>query len=213
LTVVYSVVFRDPISYEMLDGYIGYVRIANFDVGSADSFIAAVNSLIEQGAVSFVYDVRSNPGGRVNEISQILDFLLPEGDIFVSVNRSGVEHVTTSDADMIDLPAVVLVNSTSFSGAEFFAAMLYEFEYAYTVGEPTTGKNRMQSTIPLELGGAVVLSTGEYLTRNRVSLFDVGGFTPDFVIPLTDEEYNYAFEHGPNAEIDPQLAKAIYLLS
>jgi len=213
LTVLYSIVFIDPVSYEMLDGYIGYVQLRNFDVGSADRFILAVSNLIEQGAVAFVYDVRSNNGGRVNEITKILDFLLPEGDIFVSINRTGVENVTVSDEHTIDLPAVVLVNSNSFSGAEFFAAMLSEFEYAYTVGEPTTGKNRMQSTIALDNGGAVVLSTGEYLTRNRVSLFDTGGFTPDFVIPLTSEEYREALTYGPDVSIDPQLEKAIYLLT
>ena len=213
LTVLYSIVFIDPVSYEMLDGYIGYVQLRNFDVGSADRFILAVSNLIEQGAVAFVYDVRSNNGGRVNEITKILDFLLPDGDIFVSINRTGVENVTVSDEHTIDLPAVVLVNSNSFSGAEFFAAMLSEFEYAYTVGEPTTGKNRMQSTIALDNGGAVVLSTGEYLTRNRVSLFDTGGFTPDFVIPLTSEEYREALTYGPDVSIDPQLEKAIYLLT
>ncbi|MCL2221693.1 MAG: S41 family peptidase [Oscillospiraceae bacterium] len=213
MTVIYSIVFIDPVSYEMLEGYIGYVQLRNFDVGSADSFIIAVNNLIEQGAVAFIFDVRSNNGGRVNEITQILDFLLPEGDIFISINRTGVENITVSDEYMIDLPAVVLVNSNSFSGAEFFAAMLSEFEYAYTVGEPTTGKNRMQTTIALDNGGAVVLSTGEYLTRNRVSLFDVGGFTPDFIIPLTAEQYRDALTLGPDAGIDPQLEKAIYLLT
>jgi len=212
LIVLYSIVFIDPVSYEMLDGYIGYVQLRNFDSGSADRFITAVNNLIAQGAVAFIYDVRSNNGGRVNEITQILDFLLPEGDIFISVNRSGVENVTVSDEYMIDLPAVVLVNSNSFSAAEFFAAMLSEFEYAYTVGEPTTGKSRMQTTIALDTGGALVLSTGEYLTRNRVSLFDAGGFTPDFIIPLTAEEYREALALGPDVSIDPQLEKAIYLL-
>lgn len=213
MAVLFGVVFTDPVSYEMLDGYIGYVRLVNFDSGAADRFIYAVYTLIDQGAVSFIYDVRSNNGGRVDEITRILDFLLPEGDIFVSINRSGIENVISSDEYMIDLPAVVLVNSFSFSGAEFFAAMLSEFEYAYTVGEPTTGKNRLQSTIPLASGGAVVLSTGEYLTRNRVSLFEVGGFTPDFIIELTDEQYSMALEQGPDADIDPQLEKAIYLLT
>ena len=212
VSVLFDEVFRDPVSYEMLYGYIGYVRLANFDERSAERFIAAVNYLIEQGAVAFIYDVRSNPGGRVGEITQILDFLLPEGEIFISVNRGGTENITTSDEYMIDLPAVVLVNQFSFSGAEFFAAMLSEFEYAYTVGEQTTGKNRMQSTIRLVHGGAIVLSTGEYLTRNRVSLFDVGGFTPDFIIELTDEQYADALASGPDVYIDPQLEKAIYLL-
>jgi len=213
LTVVYSVVFTDPVSYEMLDGHIGYIILRNFEAGAADGFISAANTLIEQGASAFIFDVRSNNGGRVNEMTQILDFLLPEGEIFISVNRSGVEQITRSDPDTIELPAVVLVNSFSYSGAEYFAAMLSEYEYAVTVGEQTTGKNRMQTTIPLSNGGAVHISTGEYLTKNRVSLFEIGGFTPDHIIPLDENEFELFRRGELDKSSDPQLMKAVRLLS
>jgi len=212
LTVLYDIVFTDPISFKMLDNNIGYVMLRNFEAGAGSSFIAAVNTLIDQGAVAFIYDVRSNNGGRVGEMTEILDFLLPEGEIFISVNRSGDEQITRSDADFIDIPAVVLVNSYSYSGAEYFAAMLSEYEYAYTVGEQTTGKNRMQTTIPLSNGGAVHISTGQYLTKNRISLYDTGGFTPDFEISLTDDDL-YLFIRGElAADSDLQLQKALSLL-
>jgi len=212
LTVLYDIVFTDPISFKMLDNNIGYVTLRNFEAGAGSGFISAVKTLIDQGAVAFIYDVRSNNGGRVGEMTEILDFLLPEGEIFISVNRSGDEQITRSDADFIDIPAVVLVNSYSYSGAEYFAAMLSEYEYAYTVGEQTTGKNRMQTTIPLSNGGAVHISTGQYLTKNRVSLYDTGGFTPDYIIPLPDDEL-YLLSRGELAhDSDPQLQKALSLL-
>jgi carboxyl-terminal processing protease len=212
LTVTYNLVFVDPVAYEMLSGNIGYVSIRNFDTGAADGFITAVNDLIEQGAAAFIYDVRSNNGGKVTEMTRILDFLLPEGVIFISVSRSGNEQIIMSDAASLDKPAVVLVNVHSYSGAEYFAAILSEYEYAYTVGEQTTGKNRMQTTIRLSSGSAVHLSTGEYLTKNRVSLFETDGFTPEYLISLTDEEY-VLFRNGVlNEATDPQLAKAISLL-
>jgi len=213
LTVVYRVVFVDPVSYKMLDGNIGYVSVRNFDVGAANGFISAVEYLMSQGAVGFIYDVRSNPGGRLDEMSAILDFLLPEGIIFISVSTSGDEQTIMSDGNYIDMPAVVLVNSHSFSAAEYFAALLTEYYYAYTVGEQTTGKNRLQNTIPLPCGGAVVLSTGEYLTKNRVSLYDEGGYTPLHIIELTDEEY-LLFRRGElEFEDDPQLQLALSLLT
>jgi len=212
LTVVYSLVFTDPVTFIMLDGNIGYVQLKNFEEGAGERFISAVNSLKEHGAVAFIYDVRSNPGGRVNEVTKILDFLLPEGEIFFSVDRTGNENIIMSDSSFIDLPAVVLVNSFSYSGAEFFAAMLDEYEYASTVGEQTTGKNRMQTMINLSNGGAVNLSTGHYLTKNRVSLFDIGGYTPQFIVTLSDEQTTLFNRGELPPEKDPQLQKALLLL-
>jgi len=213
LTVIYSIVFTDPVSYKMLNGNIGYLILKNFEEGAADRFIHAVNELIGQGAQAIIYDVRSNPGGRVGEVTRILDFLLPEGEIFIAVDRSGIENITTSDASFIDLPAVAIVNSFSYSGAEFFAAMLDEYDYAFTVGEQTTGKNRMQTTIPMTNGGAVHISTGHYLTKNRVSLYDIGGFTPQHLIDMTDEEQTLFFRGELEADEDPQILKALSLLS
>jgi len=212
ITVLYSIVFTNPVTFEMLEGNIGYVILRNFEEDAGNRFIGAVNELIEMGAVAFIYDVRNNNGGRVTEVTQILDFLLPEGEIFISVDRSGIERITRSDEDFINLPAAVLVNERSYSGAEFFAAMLYEYNYAVTIGEQTTGKNRMQTTIPLDNGGAIHLSTGHYLTKNRISLYDVGGFTPEIVIVMTDEE-SELFNRGElERTSDPQFTRALTIL-
>jgi len=211
-TVLYSIVFTNPVSFEMLPGNIGYIRLRNFEQGAGESFIDAVNALINMGAVGFIYDVRNNNGGRVTEVTQILNFLLPEGEIFIAVDRSGVENITWSDDDWLDMPAVVLVNRYSFSGAEFFAAMLCEYDYAETIGEQTTGKNRMQTTIPLSNGGAVHISTGHYLTKNRISLFDTGGYTPRHIIDLTDDEMLLFMRGELEWTLDPQFIKALSLL-
>ncbi|MCL2819858.1 MAG: S41 family peptidase [Oscillospiraceae bacterium] len=212
LKVEYSIVFTDPVNFEMLDGNIGYIKLRNFEEGASSRFIAAVTELIDKGAVAFIYDVRSNNGGRVGEVTAILDFLLPEGEIFISVDRSEEENITYSDDKFTDFPAVVLVNVYSFSGAEYFAAMLSEYDYAPSVGEQTTGKNRMQTTIPLSNGGAVHISTGHYLTKNRVSLFDIGGFTPEYVIEMTDDERKLYYRGELSGDLDRQLKKALSLL-
>ena len=212
ITVVYSYVFNDPVEFELIGDEIGYVSLSNFDAGSADSFISAVQTLIEQGAEGFIFDVRSNGGGRVTEMTRILDFLLPEGEIFVTVDRSGREESIYSDAKMIDKPAVVLVNSNSFSAAEYFAATLREYGYAEIVGEHTTGKSRMQNNFVFPWGGALHISTSEYLTRNRVRLHDVGGLEPDHTVPLSDEEYMLFVTGRLDKDDDPQLQQALLLL-
>ena len=211
----YSMVFTDPISYKRLESSpdIGYVMIENFDWGVSVSFMDAVDELIESGVSAFIFDVRFNGGGRVDELTEILDYLLPSGEIFVAVDKSGREYITYSDDFSTPFPAVVLVNGYSYSAAEYFAVMLGEYGYAQTVGEPTTGKNRSQVTIELPNKGALHISSGEYLTKNRVSLYDTGGMIPDYEVAL-DEESSYLLYYNELAEKDdPQLIKAIELLS
>ena len=213
LTVSYEVIFTDPVSSEMLDNDIGYIYIANFERGSADSFIEAAGLLLEQGARAFVFDVRSNGGGRVNEMTRILDYLLPEGDIFISVDKSGQEDIIRSDPDMVDIPAVVITNRYSFSAAEYFAATLREYGYAEIVGEQTTGKSRSQITVTMPGGGALHISANQYLTKDRVSLFDAGGLSPDYPVELTDEEFGMFMAGVLPIESDLQLLQALELLN
>ena len=212
ITVVYDLVFSDPISFEMLDGDIGYIAIANFEGESAKGFIAAIEELLDEGARAFIYDVRNNGGGMVNEMTRMLDYLLPEGEIFVSVDKSGTQSVTMSDAQMLDLPAVVLVDRYSFSAAEYFAATLREYDYAEIVGEQTTGKSRSQSTVLMPSGGALHISTGQYFTKNRVALYDVGGLVPDHLHSLQDKDFGLFIRGNLAKEDDTQLQLALSVI-
>lgn len=212
IDAAYSIVYVDPVSFEMLDGDIGYIILANFNESASARFIAAADALIAQGARGFVFDFRGNPGGWVTEVTAILDYLLPEGEIFVTVDRGGNEAVTMSDGNFIDMPAVVMVDRYSFSGAEYVAALLREYDYAQVVGEQTTGKSRMQTHIVLPGGGAVNLSIAEYLTKNRVSLHDAGGLKPDHEVILSDEDMSLLYSGILDVGDDPQLLKAIEVL-
>lgn len=212
LAVVYGYIFTNPISYDMLDGNIGYISISNFDQGASDSFISAVDELIGQSAYALIIDVRDNGGGRVVEMTGMLDYLLPEGEIFISIDRNGVETTTQSDTEMVDIPVVVLVDRFSFSAAEYFAATLSEYGYATIVGEQTSGKSRMQGTYNMPGGGALHISTDQYLTKNRVSLHDAGGLTPDYTVILTEDEYELFLSGKLEKTADPQIQKAIDLL-
>ena len=212
ISVAYNYIYVDPVAFELLDGGVGYIVIANFDYGVGDSFIAAIDALLEQGAQGMIFDVRSNNGGRVVEMTKMLDYLLPEGDIFISVNKQGVEDITRSDSSMVKIPAVTIVDANSYSAAEYFSAMLREYDYAQVVGERTTGKNRMQQTFPLSNGGALHISISQYLTKNRVSLYDAGGLAPDYEVVLSEEEYARLVSGNLPHEDDPQLQAAIELL-
>lgn len=195
--LVMEIIYTNPVSFEMLEGNVGYIRLENFDETCAEQGITAVDTLIEQGTKALVFDVRNNGGGFVTEMCDLLDYLLPEGEIFVFVDHEGNETVTESDGESIDLPMAVLVNENSYSAAEFFAAALQEYEVATVVGAPTTGKNRSQTNLILVDGSAVHISSKRYLTPDRVDLTEQGGIIPDIQI-----------EYGEN---DSQLAAALEL--
>ena len=196
---------------EMLEDGIGLVKINNFDTRCAEETISAIEKLRTEGAKKLILDVRNNPGGFADELVKLLDYLLPEGDLFRSVSFDGKEQVDTSDENFLDMPMAVLVNGDSYSAAEFFAAALQEYEAAVVVGEPTVGKGYYQQTIPLGDGSAVALSTGKYFTPKGNSLAGKG-ITPTVRVDV-DEETAAAIYYGTSKPAeDPQLQAAIKAL-
>ena len=198
-------------SHEMLENNIGLVTILNFDGRCAEETIAAIQTLVENGAEKLIFDVRYNPGGFADEMVKVLDYLLPEGDLFRTVSYDGVEHVDTSDAGCLELPMAVLVNNGSYSAAEFFAAALRDYDAAVIVGEQTSGKGFYQNSFQLVDGSAVSLSVGKYFTPAGNSLEGVG-ITPDRVVALTEEADNDLYYGLLAHEEDAQLREAIKLL-
>lgn len=197
---------------ELLDGSIGYVKIDNFDERSAAETIAFVKDLIGQGAEALLFDVRFNPGGYADELVKVLDYLLPEGDLFRSVDYAGREEVDTSDASCVELPMAVLVNEDSYSAAEFFAAALQEYEWATIVGSQTYGKGNFQTAFYLSDGSMANLSIGKYYTPGGKSLSETG-VTPDVVVDLDDEQYALLYYNALEQADDPQFQAAIDTLT
>lgn len=200
-TVDCRLIYDNPVSYEMINGNVGYIKISNFESGAADGAIAAIESLLGSGAQYFVFDVRTNPGGLLSELTTLLDYLLPGVDIFVSVDKSGEETVITSNNVCLDMDMCVLVNADSYSAAEFFAAALQEYGWATIVGEHTTGKGRSQQTFELSDGSALHLSTAKYLTPNRVDLSEQGGVAPDIEVSLTG---------NTDSQLDAAVSQLLY---
>ena len=199
VTVACEIIYKNPVSSRLLDGNIGYIKISNFEAGSSENTKKAIEQLLQTGATSFIFDVRNNPGGLLTELVDLLDYILPEGDLFISVDKSGKETVQTSDKVSLKNKMIVLVNGNSYSAAEFFAAALQEYNWATVVGEQTTGKARSQITLELSDGSAVHISTHKYLTPNRVDLAEAGGVTPDIAVAQDDEKTDKQLETAINA--------------
>ena len=198
--------------YEMLDGQIGYIRIANFDSRCAEETNAAMDELIAQGAKALIFDVRYNGGGYKDELVKVLDKILPEGILFQSEDYKGTKQTDRSDESSIELPMAVLVNQDSYSAAEFFAAAIQEYDWGTIVGTKTVGKGNFQTAFTLSDGSMLNLSIGKYYTPQGRSLTDTG-VTPDIELALSDEnEAKLSYGRLEKAD-DAQLQAAIRVIT
>lgn len=211
LTVTRAYIQTPVAEGEMLEGNIGLVRIDSFHSRCASESITAIEELLSQGAEAIIFDVRFNPGGYKDEMVDLLNYLLPEGDLFLSEDYQGRTSVDTSDAACLEIPMAVLVNADSYSAAEFFAAALREYDWAIVVGEQTVGKGYFQYTYKLDDGSAVALSVGRYRTPKGVSLAGVG-ITPDVEVDLDEERLALLYYGNLETADDPQLQAAIKAL-
>lgn len=165
----------------------GYVQIKNFEAGTGQDAIDAIEHLLDQGAVSLVLDVRNNPGGLAGEIQTLLDYLLPSCDLFYIADNAGNRTAFKSDSMCIQLPICVLINKSTFAEAEVFAACLQDYGWATILGENTDGMTRMQQTFILSDGSAVRLSTKAYITSKGVDIYSNGGVVPEMIVHNADE--------------------------
>lgn len=205
-------ILTEVVTYQMLDNSIGLIAISNFDARCADETIAAIEDLRGQGAQALIFDVRNNPGGYATELVKVLDYLLPEGDLFRTVDYAGHETVDKSDASYLDMPMAVVCNEDSYSAAEFFPAAIQEYGAGTIVGMPTCGKGYFQYTYELSDGSAVGLSAGKYFTPSGKSLIGTG-IQPDVVVEVDDETRAKIAYGTLEAKDDPQIQAAVDILT
>lgn len=207
-TITRSHFEQQTVSYKLCetDNTIGYVRIHSFDIATTEQFKSAVYELLDAGVESFIFDVRSNPGGTLDSVSKILDYILPAGPIIRMVGKDGETEILKSDASEISARMVVLANSSSASAAELFTSALMDYNKATFIGTKTYGKGTVQSTFKLSDGSGIRISTQYYLPPFSAS-FDGTGIEPDIFVELSEESLaNY---YVLSEAEDEQLAFAI----
>ena len=211
LTITRANIETQVAACELLEGDIGYIRINNFDVRCARETIACIDQMRSEGAKALLFDVRFNGGGLKDEMVKVLDYLLPEGVLFRSVDYAGEEEVDYSDKRCVEMPMAVLVNLDSYSAAEFFAAALQEYGWATVVGEQTYGKGNFQTGFELSDGSMLNISIGKYYTPEGKSLTGVG-ITPDIACELSEDDYANLYYGLLEKEDDVQMQKALDVL-
>jgi len=193
------------VSYKLLYSDVGYISISEFDNNTGKDFKAAVEELTSKGAVQFIFDVRNNTGGSLTTVVEVLDYLLPEGTLVTLKDKAGQENVYSSDKEELGKKFTVLINESTYSGGELFAAAIRDFKAAKLIGKTTYGKGYAQEVIPLS-EGALYLSTKLYYPPNGENYEGVG-VLPDEEVVLSSELEDRFYELTP--EEDPQLVAAL----
>lgn len=184
---------------KMLDNNIGYIAISQFEGVTLEQFNNAFDNLKEQGMQGLIIDVRGNPGGRLDTVTDILDRLLPEGLIVYMQDKNGKREEIRSDEECdLDVPCAVLVNGNSASASEVFSGALQDYGLAGIIGTQTFGKGIVQSIYKLDDGSAVKLTTQDYYTPNGNNIHGIG-ITPDEVVELDEDAYK---QDGTDTQLD-----------
>ena len=194
-----------------INGDIGYISVSEFDGVSAGQFRSAIDTLQERGMKKLIVDMRNNPGGDVNTVIDMTDYLLDQNQVIFSMeSKQGKERVFKStDNHKVDIPIVVLVNSNSASAAEIFTGALQDHGAATIVGTTTFGKGIVQSVFELDDGSALKITTERYFTPNGRNIHEQG-IEPDVVVELEGGN-DYALSSMKEEE-DNQLQKAMEIL-
>lgn len=197
------------VEYQLLEGYVGLIQIAEFSDLTPTQFESAVTELKSQGMTALVVDVRDNPGGVLDAVCDVLDQILPEGLLVYTEDKYGErEEYNASEESYLDVPLAVLVNGNSASASEVFAGAIKDYAYGTLIGTKTFGKGIVQSIIGLGDGSAAKVTIAKYFTPKGNYIHNVG-IEPDITL-----EYEYL--EPEDTEYDPmhdnQVQKALEVL-
>lgn len=151
------------VSSKMLGDGIGYVAVSQFDAVTSEQFKSNIESLKSQGMKKLIVDLRGNPGGLLDQVVDMLDYILPEGLVLYTEDKNGNrEEYYAKDPGELKIPMVVLVNENSASASEVFTATFKDFKWGKVVGKTTFGKGIVQNVLPLGDGTAIKITTQHY---------------------------------------------------
>ena len=186
----------------MLTEEIGYVGVTQFDIITSEQFKNALDEMEKRGIHRLVIDLRNNPGGILDVVVDMLDYVLPDGLLVYTADKQGKgSRYYSDDGHELDYQIVVLVNGNSASASEVFAGAIKDFEWGTIMGTRTFGKGIVQNVIPLGDNTAIKITTQHYYTPSGFDLHGKG-IEPDVVV-----EFNEDAVYGE--ESDNQLQKAI----
>jgi carboxyl-terminal processing protease len=197
VTVTRGVIDLEPVTHEVKDG-VGVITVNEFSRDVGNDVKAAIVAMRQKspGLSGLVLDLRSNPGGSLDEAVALSDIFLSKGDIVSQRGRIASENEYYRAEQMAQfrgdaaqgLPVVVLIDAGSASASEIVAGALQDQRRAVIMGERSFGKGSVQTMIGLDRTSAVKLTTARYFTPKGPSVQE-GGIEPDIRVPqLSDPD-------------------------
>jgi carboxyl-terminal processing protease len=165
-------------------GKVGYMRLGQFNANAEGDLRKAISSLEKKGAKSLVLDLRSNPGGLLDEAVDVSSLFIKDG-VIVRVDERGKpeQELRATGSKATDLPLVLLIDNDSASASEITGGALQDYGRATLVGEKSYGKGSVQTVEEVSWGGAVKFTIAHYLTPKK-RVIDGKGLTPDVVVKM-----------------------------
>ena len=200
LTCKRSVIVTPTVSYEILDGNVGYIAITGFEENTAELFYEAYGAVINAGVDGIIFDLRNNLGGYLTAVIDVLSMLVPDDTVIVSTvekDPSKTEVYKSKDGDgELKLPAVVLCNEYTASAGELFTSAMRDYNDmgvldATIIGNVTYGKGVMQETYVMLDSSTITLTMAYYNPPSGENYHGVG-ITPDVILTDPDEQYERA---------------------
>ncbi len=201
LKIVRDTIKIQSVKFEIYED-IGYLRITSFTEQTESGLkksIKKIQEKLKNKEKGYILDIRSNPGGLLNQAIKVTDIFLDRGEIVSTRgrNKKDIQRYRARDGDLINgLPIVIIINGGSASAAEIVAGAIQDHRRGIVVGTKSFGKGSVQTIIPFQdtsLDGirGIRLTTARYYTPSGVSI-QGKGIEPDIKIEQgTFESYNY----------------------
>ena len=207
LTVVRAVIETPSVFWRILEENptIGYIQLTSFTERSNDELGQAIDELTEQGAKSFILDIRGNGGGLLETAVDVASQFLDDGVVLQENRKNEGERVyeARGQGKALDQPLVLLVNGGTASASEIVAGALQDRNRAPLIGEKTFGKGSVQLIYELSDDSRLHVTVAKWFTPNNNAIDGVG-LVPDIEVLLTQEDRDN--------NRDPQLERGISYL-
>lgn len=188
-----------PVKSELIMNNYAYLRLTQFQKRSAESMEEALKKMKAQaekngGIQGIILDLRSNPGGLLDQAVDVSSLFLKEGIVVSTESREpqnkDIRYVKKSGYKDLSTPMVVLINGASASASEIVAGALQDYKRAVIMGSQSFGKGSVQTVAQLDKGVGVKLTIAQYMTPQNRKIQAVG-IKPDVTIEEVDQS---AFE-------------------
>ncbi|MCB5224154.1 MAG: S41 family peptidase [Candidatus Cloacimonadaceae bacterium] len=158
-----------PYSFKMDNGA-GYLRLSQFNENTVQELRAALASLEAEGITGLIIDLRSNPGGLLDQaVDTVNEFIGPNKLVVETKGRmpnANRQYLTRFNTKARNYPIIVLVNEASASASEIFAGSLQDWDKGLVMGKTTFGKGSVQQLLPLMNGNGIKITTAYYYIKS-----------------------------------------------